>query len=246
MMAGALLLVCTLSAQPGWVSKAAKSVFTVKTFGADGALLGSANGFFISEQGDAVSSFAPFSGAVRAVVIDASGKEMPVEYMIGANEMYDVVKFRVSGKKIQPLDVAVSNATTGQQVFMLPYSVKKPEAISGQLDKAETFQESYAYYTVKMQMPENTVGCPLLNADGEVIGLMQQPARQGDALSYAIGVRFVSDMQIGALSMNDASLRKIHIKLALPDKMEEGSQVVLTGSIGANRTFTATDVALEG
>lgn len=223
MMAGALLLVCTLSAQPGWVSKAAKSVFTVKTFGADGALLGSANGFFISEQGDAVSSFAPFSGAVRAVVIDASGKEMPVEYMIGANEMYDVVKFRVSGKKIQPLDVAVSNATTGQQVFMLPYSVKKPEAISGQLDKAETFQESYAYYTVKMQMPENTVGCPLLNADGEVIGLMQQPARQGDALSYAIGVRFVSDMQIGALSMNDASLRKIHIKLALPDKMEDAS-----------------------
>ena len=204
MLASVLMLVCTLSAQPGWVSKAAKSVFTLKTFGADGSLIGSTNGFFVSEQGDAVSSFTPFSGAVRAVVIDASGKEMPVDYMLGANEMYDVAKFRVSGKKIQPLTIASVNATTGQEVWMLPYSVKKPEPLSGQLDKAETFQESYAYYTVKMQMPENTVGCPLFNADGEVIGLMQQPARLGDALSYAISARFVSEMKIGGLSLNDA------------------------------------------
>ncbi len=223
MLASVLMLVCTLSAQPGWVSKAAKSVFTLKTFGADGSLIGSTNGFFVSEQGDAVSSFTPFSGAVRAVVIDASGKEMPVDYMLGANEMYDVAKFRVSGKKIQPLTIASVNATTGQEVWMLPYSVKKPEPLSGQLDKAETFQESYAYYTVKMQMPENTVGCPLFNADGEVIGLMQQPARLGDALSYAISARFVSEMKIGGLSLNDAALRKTKIKVGLPDKQDEAA-----------------------
>lgn len=223
MLASVLMLVCTLSAQPGWVSKASKSVFTLKTFGADGSLLGSTNGFFVSEQGDAVSSFTPFTGAVRAVVIDASGKEMPVDYMLGANEMYDVAKFRVSGKKIQPLTIASANATTGQEVWMLPYSVKKPEPLSGQLDKAETFQESYAYYTVKMQMPENTVGCPLFNANGEVIGLMQQPARQGDALSYAISARFASEMKIGGLSLNDAALRKTKIKLGLPDKQDEAA-----------------------
>ena len=63
-------------AAQNWVSKAAKSVFTLKTFGADGSLIGSTNGFFVSEQGDAVSSFTPFAGAVRAVVIDASGKDV--------------------------------------------------------------------------------------------------------------------------------------------------------------------------
>ena len=92
-------------AAQSWSSKAAKSVFTLKTFGADGHLTGSAIGFFISEEGDAVSSFTPFIGAVRAVVIDASGKELPVEHMLGANEMYDVAKFRVTGKKLQPLQV---------------------------------------------------------------------------------------------------------------------------------------------
>lgn len=32
-------------AQPSWVKKATKSVFTLKTFAADGSLIGSSNGF---------------------------------------------------------------------------------------------------------------------------------------------------------------------------------------------------------
>lgn len=82
-----------------WSKKAAQAVFTLKTFKADGTLLGSANGVFVSENGEAVSSFAPFRGADRAVVIDAQGKEWPVETMMGANDMYDVAKFKVAAKE---------------------------------------------------------------------------------------------------------------------------------------------------
>ena len=216
-----IIPLCNAGAQ-GWASKAAKSVFTLKTFGADGHLTGSANGFFISDDGVAVSSFTPFIGAARAVVIDASGKEMPVERMLGANEMYDVAKFRVSGKKFQPLTLnAQHSALNAQPVWLLPYSVSKPAAVSGRIEKAETFQESYAYFTVRMQMPENTVGCPLLNDNGEAIGLMQQQARQGDTLSYAISAAFVADMKITGLSLNDASLRKTGIRMALPEKLDD-------------------------
>lgn len=44
------------------------------------------------------------------------------------------------------------------------------------------------------------------------------------------------------------STADLHVKYAgaLPDKMAEGSKVVLTGSVGADGSFTATDVALEG
>ena len=58
-----------------WSKKAAQAVFTLKTFKSDGTLLGSANGVFVSENGEAVSCFTPFRGADRAVVIDAQGKE---------------------------------------------------------------------------------------------------------------------------------------------------------------------------
>ena len=228
-MMGCLFIISQSSwsnvAAQSWASKAMKSVFTLKTFGADGALIGSSNGFFVSENGDAVSSFTPFVGATRAVIIDAAGKEMPVESMLGANEMYDVAKFRVSGKKTAFLTMAAANAQTGQQVWMLPYAVKKSEPISGQIDKAETFQESYAYYTLKLPMPQNAEGCPLMNQNGEVVGMMQPAANSqaanGQQTAYAISARYVNDMKVTGFSLHDASLKRTNIKIALPDNKDE-------------------------
>ena len=146
-------------AQPSWVKKATKSVFTLKTFAEDGSLIGSSNGFFTSDKGDAVSNYTPFKGASRAVVIDASGKELPVVSIVGVNDMYDVVKFRVNGKT-QPL--AISSATTpvSSQVWLLPYHEVK-NVPAGTIRKAETFQGEYEYYTVALTMPANTSLLPI-------------------------------------------------------------------------------------
>ena len=44
------MLACVMAqAQPGWVKKAARSVFTLKTFDADGNLIASSNGFFVGD-----------------------------------------------------------------------------------------------------------------------------------------------------------------------------------------------------
>jgi hypothetical protein len=94
-----LLTILPISAQnPSWAKKATNAVFTLKTLNADGSLLGSSNGFFIGEQGQAISSFSPFKNAQRAVIIDAQGKEIEVECLMGYNDMYDVAKFQVAAK----------------------------------------------------------------------------------------------------------------------------------------------------
>lgn len=214
------LFVCPIGAQPSWVKKASKSVFTLKTFAADGTLLGSANGFYVGNGGEAVSSFAPFKGAERAVVIDASGKEVAVECMLGANETYDVAKFRVAVGKTQPLVVASSAQAVGSTVWLLPYRELK-RVPQGVLRKAETFNEQYSYYTVALQMPENSVGTPLFNEGGEVIGLMQQPSSLSDTLNYAVSALFADSLTITGLSINDRVLRSTGIKKALPQTVDQ-------------------------
>ena len=206
-------------AQPSWVKKATKSVFTLKTFSEDGSLIGSSNGFFTSDKGDAISNYTPFKGASRAVVIDASGKELPVVSIVGVNDMYDVVKFRVSGKT-QPL--AISSATTpvSSQVWLLPYHEVK-NVPAGTVRKAETFQGEYEYYTIAMTMPANTVSTPLINQAGEVVGLMQQPATDKDTLSYAVSARFADSLKISGFGMNEATLLQTKIKKELPDDQKE-------------------------
>lgn len=240
-----IILICLLvllpqysKAQPSWVKKASKSVFTVKTFSADGLLIGSTNGFFIGEKGEAVSNFSPFKGAARALVIDASGKEMPVECILGANDMYDIVKFRVSASKTQPLTISGSIAPVGTNAWLLPFRETK-KLKSGAIRKAETFQENYAYYTVAMQTQESTVSCPLLNDAGEVLGLMQQPASERDTLSYAVSALFADSLKISGLSINDPTLKMTSIKKDLPPTLKDANLYVYMAS---SQTDSATYV----
>ena len=216
-----------------WSKKAAQAVFTLKTFKADGTLLGSANGVFVSENGEAVSSFAPFRGADRAVVIDAQGKEWPVETMMGANDMYDVAKFMVAAKK--PTALTTGSAASGATVWLVPYSVKKePVCVSGTVSKAEQFQGSYHYYTLTLQAQEQQQGCPILNEEGQVVGLLQAAADQHSTTSYAVSAPFAVSLHTNGLSMSDAALKTVHIPLAIPDKYDDALLALFMGASGMN------------
>jgi tetratricopeptide (TPR) repeat protein len=217
-------------AQPSWVKKATKSVFTLKTFAADGSLLGSASGFYIGEKGEAVSSYTPFRGAATALVVDADGKEYAVECMLGASETYDIAKFRVGGlKKSASLKVAAGSTAVGSQVWVLPYRELR-KVPQGKVLKAELFNTYYDYYTVEVEMPDNALGSPLMNEAGEVVGVMQPSAKRGDKQNYAVSACFADSLHITGLSINDPVLRAIPIKKALPEELD---QAVLTLYVGA-------------
>lgn len=221
------LLFAALSsfAQPGWVKNASRSVFTLKTFAADGSLIASSNGFFTGTNGEAVSNFTPFKGAARAVVIDAQGKEFQVVGIMGANDMYDVVKFRVNSAKTQPLALSSTIAPVGSIAYLLPYHEVKAVK-SGSIRKAETFQGDYPYYTVALSMDENQVSCPLLDASGQVIGMMQQPAVIGDSLSYAVSARFVDSLKINGLNFYNETFKLTQVKKLLPTDIKEANLVL--------------------
>lgn len=226
MMIGCLLLSAVATfAQPGWTKNASRSVFTLKTFAADGSLIASSNGFFTGTNGEAVSNFTPFKGAARAVVLDAQGKEWQVTGILGVNDMYDVVKFRVNNRKTQPLAVSQTAAPVGSTAWLLNYRDTK-NVKNGPVRKAETFMGDYAYYTVAMTMSESQVSCPLLNDAGEVIGMMQQPASEKDTLSYAISARFVDSLKVTGVTYNDPALQLTQIKKELPADLKEATVVL--------------------
>lgn len=225
----ALLLSITLIAQPSWVKKTSKSVFTLKTFSEDGTLLGSATGFFVADDGVAVSSFSPFKGASRAIIIDAAGREYPVSCMLGANETYDVAKFKVGVKKSQSLAIVNDHLTAGTAVWLLPYREVK-HVVKGTVNSTETFNQTYSYYTLDLVSADEHVGAPLLNDAGEVVAILQ-PASGKEGVSYAVSARFADSLRIGGLSINDPVLRSTNIKKALPD---DENQALLTLYVAGN------------
>lgn len=220
-------------AQPSWTKKASKAVFTLKTFDDEGKLVGTATGFYVGTGGEAVSCFAPFKGAARALIVDASGKERAVTHILGANDTYDVVRFRVDAGKTQALDVAPAMAPADTRVWLLPWRETK-NPTQGTISKTETVQQEYGYYTVAIILPESaaaatpgasasgTAGAPLMNDEGLVVGIMQQHYETDSAgVAYAVSARFADSLRISGLSINDPALRATKIKKDLPDDIAQ-------------------------
>ena len=210
------------------VKKAAASIFSLTTFKTDGTLLASTNGVFISDNGEAISAFYPFVGADSAVVIDTNGNALPVDVIIGANELYDVCKFKVNGKTT-PIKIASTPSMTDEKVWMLGYSIKNQEAKQVPIQKTELFMDKYTYYIFSSETPENMEGCPFVNAKGELIGILQH-ANHSEG-THAVDAHFMKDMQINnGLSLADPVLRQTTIRTQLPAKEEDALVTLLMAS----------------
>lgn len=211
-----LMLTCSLAAmaQPAPVVKAAKSIFTLTTFAKDGSILASSHGVFIGNNGEAVALWSPFKGAAKAVVIDANGNKMNVETIDGANEIYDICKFRVDGKAMGAT-LAAHQANKGEKVWLASYSVKKPSAKQIPVSNTEKFNNTYHYYIFSSQEDDINIGCPILNSKGEILGLLQKSVK-GDEI-HATDARFAYDQKISGMSVNDPVLKSTEIRTTLPD-----------------------------
>ena len=106
---------------PKWAAKARKAVFSVITYDKDNKIMNTGNGFYIDETGTAVSDYTLFKGADHAVIVTVDGKELPVKYIMGANDIYDVVKFKTDyDKKSGALKPAANAPAQGETVYLLP------------------------------------------------------------------------------------------------------------------------------
>ncbi len=210
---------------PKWIGKAKQAVFSVVTYDNQGKMLNTGNGFFISEDGVAVSDYSLFKGAHRAVVLTSAGKEWPVEAIMGADDMYDIVKFRVGtgGKEVSSLPVVSSAPAVGAPVYLLPYSTQKDRSFTeGKVKAVDVAGENNHYYTLDLRLKDKMVSCPAMTAEGQVFGLAQKSSGSDTAtLSYAVDARLAASLQISALSYGDLALRHIGIKKALPDTEEQ-------------------------
>ena len=210
-----VLCASSLMAQPGPVQKVSKSVFTLTTFNKDGGIIASTQGVFIDNKGTAISTFKPFVGATKASIVDASGKSMNVDAILGADELYDVAKFRIIGATTAA-PIASKASVAGEKVWLVPYSIKKSPFQQEDISSVENFMTTYNYYIFSTSVPEIAVGCPFVNKNGQVIGLMHTNGQ-----TTAIDANYAKQLKVTGLSTLDAALRETGIRIALPDTEQD-------------------------
>ena len=225
---GSFLLLCLLPltsmAQSSAVKKAAKSMFKLTTFDANGNLLHTGYGAFVDANGTCLATWEAFIGASKANIIDAQGRKYDVECLIGANEIYNVSKFKVTvpaEKKmaITPIAIAQTKIEAEGESWLIEYDIKNPVIKKYQPSKVESFQNDLPYYIYEQTASDELAGSPFLNSNGELLGLMQPAKKRTDV--YCPSAQYAMSMTVSGFTSKQATMRLTKMRVALPDDFEQ-------------------------
>lgn len=229
-----LLQVPYTSAQTAGVKKAAQSIFTLTTFKTDGSLLASSHGVFVDTEGNAISSWKPFVGAAKAVVIDAQGKKYDVEGLVGANDIYDVCKFKVNAKTTAATIATVAKEKNSK-LWLMPYSIKAMKPLNANVTDVETFMENLSFYILDVNAPEDAAFCPLVTDNGDVVALLAPTAKAGKA--HGVDARLAAEFYATSMSSTNTTLQKSAIPIVLPVTLKDAQFALILASQQNNLDF---------
>ncbi len=209
-----------------WYKRARKAQVNVLTYDASGQLLHSTNGFLVGDRGTLISDYHSFVGAARAAVVTERGTECAVTSIDGGNSLYDIVRAQVAMPK--PSGLNAGTALQGEPVFIMPHlNSRVGFATESEVSQVAAFDSIYSYYTLPTGMTDIAASCPVMNARGEVIGLLQMAARDADSQCYALDVRYAMNLRTTAWSATDNDLAKILIRKTLPATEHEATNFLL-------------------
>ena len=229
------LLPLILCAQPSAVKKATDAVVTLTTFKSDGSLLATAQGVIVSQDGIVIAPWKPFAGSEQATVVDAKGVKHTVSAILGGNEIYDLAKFRIDGSIPAFLTPSSQTGAVNVQVWIVP-NKKSNAPISASIQNVETFMERYAYYILDTQATDMYNGCPVTDANGKLLGILNSTSKTISATD----ARYAQDFQLTGLSQNDGTLRQTKIRKGLPNDEKQALLAMMFASEVKDANYAAT------
>ena len=231
-----MLAVGGVHAQTAQVKNAAKSTFRLTVYDSMGNPTSNTCGVFTSADGEAVGTWSALATAARAEVTDANGKTYAVRSIVGANELYDVCRFRVDAHKLPFATLANVVQPKGERVWLVGSENKKPTTVQYEIEREENFMDKYGYYIFAYNEKSDGAGSPFVNDNGEVIGLLQQSETSLD--SHAVDARFAASLSFSPLDVNNPMYSKSGIRMQLPsDKKQAQLMMMLSAESGDSTKY---------
>jgi tetratricopeptide (TPR) repeat protein len=194
---------------PKWLEKANKAIISIETTTKEGASR-NGNGFFIHENGEAVASYDLFKLAEKAVATTQDGEKLQVVRILGADDLYGVVRFKVSVKKKTPyLKVADTDPLVNATAFFIPS--KEEKALSqGVISEITKIKGTYPYYKIEKPLPASQESFPLLNENGEVFALTQADA-SGKGKTFGISIAYIKSLNVSSMDQ----LKRVYSEIGI-------------------------------
>jgi len=162
------------------------SVVTIETD------LGTGSGFFVSNNLVA-TNFHVIEGASNAIIIlNSTSQTFKVEGFVAKDEKNDLAILKVSYLSGVPLKFATNNIKQGDDIL----AIGSPKGIPATISKGiiSNLNSEMKLIQIDASISHGSSGGPVLNLNGEVIGVAVGAIENGQNLNFAIPVRLLENL----------------------------------------------------
>jgi len=165
------------------------SVVIVFAYDDKGEFLKLGSGFFISQNGDIVTNYHVLQGASSAEVKTSDGKTYPIIDIVAFDEQNDIIRLSVDipSQYVHPLSLSATVPEVGERIIVYGSPLGLEKTVSdGIVSAIRDIPDFGKVIQITAPISPGSSGSPVLNMQGEVIGIATFQMVEGQNLNFAI------------------------------------------------------------
>jgi tetratricopeptide (TPR) repeat protein len=220
-----------------------QSVVTVINYDVDGGVSSIGSGFFISKNGILVTSYHVLEGAYSAEIKTQDGSQYPVATVLARNQLVDLIKVRVEipASRVTPVVLARPKPAVADRVFVVGSPMGLEQSVSeGIIAAIREIPAGGKVLQLTAPISRGSSGSPVLNQDGEAIGVVTFQAVSGQNLNFAISIDALEMLpdEVSPLSIAEWTIGNSAMGPALAAALcNKGSRLTIQGEYEEALTY---------
>jgi S1-C subfamily serine protease/Flp pilus assembly protein TadD len=173
------------------------STVIIFTYDDKGEFLKLGSGFFISQNGDVITNYHVIQGASSAEIKTADGKTYPITYIVARDEPNDLIRLSVNipSQDVYPLSLSQTIPEVGERIIVYGSPLGLENTVSDGIVSAIRDIPDYGrIIQITAPISPGSSGSPVLNLQGEVIGIASFQMIEGQNLNFAIPSEKISSL----------------------------------------------------
>ena len=174
---------------PSLIKKIKPSTVIIFAYDDKGEFLKLGSGFFISQNGDVITNYHVIQGASSAEIKTVDEKTYPITYIVAGDEQNDIIRLSVNipSQDVFPLSLSKAIPEVGERIIVYGSPLGWENTVSDGIVSAIRDIPDYGrVIQITAPISPGSSGSPVLNMQGEVIGVATFQSIEGQNLNFAI------------------------------------------------------------